>query len=1157
MSKATRLNTKKPMFDESLYSRQIYALGINAMSSITRTSVFISCGDNLSGLGIELAKCIILAGLKRVTIHSQTDTLTYLDLASNYYVDESLIGLPFRETVRQNLASLNNNVTVDSSDYLTDKILGDYDIAVFVDYNVHNLLYWNTFCRTHGIKFISLQTYGMAGNLFCDFGDQYLVNDIDGEPHRTGIVSKIENGKFFTAEPHHIYTGDVVTFSGRIAGIDTKTIDQKPIKYLVKTVGSEFELHPFQEIHNALTPDELRIAAFRSKRREVPDQIPQNLVFYQIKLPVVIKFKSLGQSLDDPDYVMFDTVDQDMPKILHVFMKTLSCWRIRNKYMQGNLYDIRNTFPVPIVSGASGPVTSVSGAKGSITSVSGAKGSVTGVSRASGPVPVVSRASGPVPVVSRASGPVPVVSRASGSGDYGYVRALFELELTGSGKDVKFSAGVKKIFDQLFHTCRGRVCGVDAMIGSLGAQEVIKAASGKFMPNKQFLHFETLNILPDNYLETIQNKTIDVNHTGSRYDGQIVIFGKDYVDQMHNKKVFVVGAGAIGCEHIKNFSMMGINNIVITDMDHIENSNLNRQFLFRRQDIGKPKSTTVAEKAVFMNPDLKITAHQNKVGKETANIYGSLFFDTIDVVANALDNIEARLYVDGLCVKYNKPLLEAGTLGTKGNVQSIVPHLTESYSSLQDPVEQNIPVCTLKLFPYKFEHVVQYARDRFEGYFNTVPSNLIKAIKMPGCLNTMTPQDLATIYDDIKLITMNCRNFKYCINLGYREWHRLFRDQINQLIRKYPKNHRDDEQNMFWSGNKMFPESFEFDPMNETDLDFVISFSQIWADMLGMPINKRYPAHTRDPYIKFLQRLQKKKIRETICQDIGFDQNKNNGMVDSKIRKKIKNFDQEQYIEMINEMIEPIKEYLLNVRVIEFDQDNDSNHHIDFITAGSNKRAMNYRIDTADRLTVKGIAGKIIPALATTTSLVSGLIALEMYKLFYGQLDKRYNNLQRYRYGSFNLAVQTFGFSESNPPKLTNINGTYRSVWSHDTLDSGITIRDIIERYSESSHIKKGPDGQMINVPLEFEFIAGDNGIIFSNMMDGPCNGMDDGDQDQDGMDKKLIDIIRETMDKDQDQGTGDYFFTVSLEKITNDDEQDLDLGKINTDTMITCKIRV
>ena len=82
----------------------------------------------------------------------------------------------------------------------------------------------------------------------------------------------------------------------------------------------------------------------------------------------------------------------------------------------------------------------------------------------------------------------------------------------------------------------------------------------------------------------------------------------------------------------------------------------------------------------------------------------------------------ARRYVDKRCVNAHTPLLESGTLGPKGHVQCILPFLTESYGSSNDPVEEGeIPYCTLKMFPEETFHCVEFARDKFGKHFSARP----------------------------------------------------------------------------------------------------------------------------------------------------------------------------------------------------------------------------------------------------------------------------------------------------------------------------------------------------------------------------------------------------------------------------------------------------
>ena len=122
-----------------------------------------------------------------------------------------------------------------------------------------------------------------------------------------------------------------------------------------------------------------------------------------------------------------------------------------------------------------------------------------------------------------------------------------------------------------------------------------------------------------------------------------IIYGEDLASKIHHANLLVVGAGGIGCELVKCLSLSGFRKLSIIDLDTIDISNLNRQFLFRREHVDQAKSLTLKQQIEKQNPEIHVEAYLGKIQEER---FGYKFFKQFDLVINALDNEEARKHVN-------------------------------------------------------------------------------------------------------------------------------------------------------------------------------------------------------------------------------------------------------------------------------------------------------------------------------------------------------------------------------------------------------------------------------------------------------------------------------------------------------------------------------
>ncbi|XP_014489657.1 ubiquitin-activating enzyme E1 1 [Vigna radiata var. radiata] len=936
-------DSNPPDIDEDLHSRQLAVYGRETMRRLFGSSVLVS---GMQGLGVEIAKNLILAGVKSVTLHDE-GTVELWDLSSNFVFSENDVGKNRATSSVSKLQELNNAVIVQSlTTNLTKEQLSNFQAVVFTDISLEKACEFNDYCRSQQppIAFIKTEVRGLFGSVFCDFGPEFTVVDVDGEEPHSGIIASISNDhpalvSCVDDERLEFQDGDLVVFS---------------------------EIHGMKELNDG-KPRKIKNARAYSFTLEEDTtnygMYEKGGIVTQVKQSKVLNFKSLREALSDPgDFLLSDFSKFDRPPLLHLAFQGL------DKFISEL---------------------------------------------------------GRLPVAGSEEDAQKLVSIVS--------------EINDNTTDGKLEDINPKLLRNFAFGARAVLNPMAAMFGGIVGQEVVKACSGKFHPLFQFFYFDSVESLPSEPVHPDDFKPVN-----GRYDAQISVFGRKLQKKLEDAKVFVVGSGALGCEFLKNLALMGVScgsqgTLTITDDDVIEKSNLSRQFLFRDWNIGQAKSTVAASAAASINPGFNIEALQNRVGTETENVFNDTFWENLNVVINALDNVNARLYVDQRCLYFQKPLLESGTLGAKCNTQMVIPHLTENYGASRDPPEKQAPMCTVHSFPHNIDHCLTWARSEFEGLLEKTPSEVNAYLSNPSEYTTsMRNAGDAQARDNLERVlecldSDKCETFEDCITWARLKFEDYFASRVKQLIYTFPEDAATSTGASFWSAPKRFPHPLQFSSSDLGHLSFVLAASILRAETFGIPI---------PDWVK-----NTSKVAEAVDRVIVPDFQPKEGVkivTDEKATSlSTASIDDAAVINDLIVKLERCRATLpskFRMKPIQFEKDDDTNYHMDVIAGLANMRARNYSIPEVDKLKAKFIAGRIIPAIATSTAMATGLVCLELYKVLDGG-----KKVEDYRNTFANLALPLFSMAEPVPPKIIKHQDMNWTVWDRWILGDNPTLRELLE----------------------------------------------------------------------------------------------------------------
>lgn len=399
-------------------------------------------------------------------------------------------------------------------------------------------------------------------------------------------------------------------------------------------------------------------------------------------------------------------------------------------------------------------------------------------------------------------------------------------------------------------------------------------------------------------------------------------------ERLRTARVLVVGAGGIGCELLKNLVLVGVGHVDIIDLDTIDLSNLNRQFLFQKAHIGRPKALVAAATARQFVAQASVAPHHANI--KDARAFGWTYFAHFDAVCNALDNLDARRWVNAMCVQTGVPLVESGTTGFNGQVQPICPGTTECFDCVGKVTPRTYPVCTIRSTPSAPVHCVVWAKTWLFGQLFGAQDESEDAELEKALAEGENADEIASLRKEASEM-------------------RRVREGVLALD-------EDDEAGEAGEEREVKAARSVFDKVFKHDVERLLSMDDMWRAR-------------RRPVPLAFDGARRAAGEEEQRQEGG-------GGGSSSLRDQ-QRLSLRQTVQLFQRSLVALaRRARASGEPQSFDKDDDD--ALDFVTATANLRSRVYGIGEQTRFQVKEMAGNIIPAIASTNAVTAGAQVLQL-----------------------------------------------------------------------------------------------------------------------------------------------------------------------------------